>query len=135
MDQRLVKQVLESLLPKLEPTFIIIFGSHAKRINRSDSDLDIAFYKENGNFLPYDLFILSQELADFLKTEVDLINLHEASTVFAAQIFSEGEVIYSQNENIRIREQMKALSMYVKLNEDRAELLDRIEERGSVYEK
>lgn len=135
MDQRMVNEVLEFLLPKLAPTFLMIFGSHAKRTNRIESDLDIAFYKENANFSTYELFMLSQELADHLKIEVDLVNLREASTVFAAQIFSDGEVIYSRDENIRIREQMKALSMYVKLNEDRAELLDRIEERGSVYEK
>jgi len=135
MDQRMVNDILEFLLPKLAPTFLMIFGSHAKRTNRIESDLDIAFYKENADFTTYELFMLSQELADHLKIEVDLVNLREASTVFAAQIFSDGEVIYSRDDNIRIREQMKALSMYVKLNEDRAELLDRIEERGSVYEK
>lgn len=79
--------------------------------------------------------MLSQELADHLKIEVDLVNLREASTVFAAQIFTAGVVIYSRDENIRIREQIKALSMYAKLYEDRAELLDHIEVRGSVYEK
>lgn len=46
MDQRLVNDVLDLLLPKLEPTFLMIFGSHAKRTNRMDSDLDIAFTKK-----------------------------------------------------------------------------------------
>ncbi|WP_337991947.1 hypothetical protein [Lysinibacillus sp. JNUCC 51] len=53
--------------------------------------------------------------------------------MFAAQIFSSGMVIDCQDENAFVKERMKALSMYVTLNEQRAGILKAIEERGSVY--
>lgn len=66
----------------------------------------------------YDLFLYAQELADLLKVEVDLVNLAEASTVFQAQIFSTGEVIYCMDEYERMTMQMHVYSMYSKLNEE-----------------
>lgn len=53
--------------------------------------------------------------------------------MFAAQIFSSGIVIDCKDENTFVKERMKALSMYVTLNEQRAEILKAIEDRGSVY--
>ncbi len=46
----------------------------------------------------YPTFLIAQELADLLKADVDIINLNEASTVFKAQIFSSGILIYSEDD-------------------------------------
>ncbi|TQR07291.1 type VII toxin-antitoxin system MntA family adenylyltransferase antitoxin [Psychrobacillus soli] len=134
MEEHMKKQIADILVPALKPVFLIVFGSYAKGHARPDSDLDIAFYCDDAALTSYDVFMLAQQLADKLKMEVDLVNLKEANTVFQAQIFSTGVTIHCIDENIRVREQMKALSMYVKLNEDRWEALEQIARRGSVYD-
>lgn len=101
MNDHIFQQVTKFMTKKINPDFIIIFGSYATGTTHSKSDIDIAFYRDDYTFSAYELFMTSQELADTLTIEVDLIDLKEASTVFAAQIFSTGKVIYSKNANIQ----------------------------------
>ena len=119
----------------MKPSFIIVFGSYAKGLSRQNSDIDIAFYSEDTVLSSYDLFIIAQELADLLKIEVDLIDLRRASTVLKAQIFTNGKVIFADDELLLKKQQMTALRMYAELNEQRKEILNRIEESGCVYEE
>ncbi|MFE3893036.1 hypothetical protein ACFX4Y_25655 [Priestia sp. YIM B13446] len=79
--------------------------------------------------------MLAQELAVLLKREVNLVNIAETSTVFQAQIYTTGTVIYSEDDTLRMNEQMKALKMYAKLNEERKGVLRKVDESGSIYEK
>lgn len=79
--------------------------------------------------------MVAQELASKLQLDVDLVNIKEVSTVFKAQIFSSGQLIYAQDEEICKEQRMLALSMYAKLNEERKIILDKIDESGSIYEK
>jgi hypothetical protein len=97
--------------------------------------MDIAFYQENQAISSYEVFMMAQELADIIKMEVDLIDLQKASTVFKAQIYSIGNVIYAQDRNLLMTQKMTALSMYAKLNEERQPILKYIDESGSIYEK
>ncbi|MGM9922702.1 MAG: nucleotidyltransferase domain-containing protein [Bacillus sp. (in: firmicutes)] len=131
MDSKLIEQIIDIMVPRFDPDFILVFGSYAKGYERADSDLDIAFYC-GGSPGRYETFLVAQELADALKMEVDLIDLKGASTVFQAQIYTSGITIYSKDEDRRVKEQMKALSMYAKLNEERKAILDGIDERGTI---
>ncbi|SDN46509.1 Predicted nucleotidyltransferase [Fictibacillus solisalsi] len=126
--------IQEFLITKINPTFIIIFGSYAKDSVHKESDIDIAFHSQK-NFTTYEIFELAQELASLIKVDVDLININAASTVFKAQIYSTGQVIYCADENVLKNLQMTALSMYAKLNEERKNILKKIDESGSIYEK
>ena len=127
--------IREFLTNKVKPSFIIVFGSYAKGLSHRNSDIDIAFYSEDTILSSYDLFIIAQELAELLKIEVDLIDLRKASTVLKAQIFSTGKVIFADDELLLKKQQMIALKMYAELNEQRKEILNRIEESGRVYEE
>jgi predicted nucleotidyltransferase len=82
-----------------------------KNTTHKDSDIDIAFYNEEQSLTTYEIFLLAQELADILKIEVDLVNLRTASTVFKAQIYTTGAVIYSANDTLLNNLQMTALSL------------------------
>ncbi|WP_367946558.1 nucleotidyltransferase domain-containing protein [Bacillus sp. V59.32b] len=95
----------------------------------------MAFFSEERSLTTYEIFQLAQELADILKVEVDLIDLRTASTVFQAQIYTTGTIIYSANDLLLKNLQMTALSMYAKLNEERETILKKINESGSIYEK
>ena len=79
--------------------------------------------------------MFAKQLADIIGIEVDLVNLREASTVFATQIYSTGEVIYCKNANLRMELHMRTYSMYARLNEERQPIIDKIIETGSVYGK
>lgn len=135
MKSEMFQTIQDFLISKIHPTFIIIFGSYAKHSTHKDSDIDVAFYSENQSITTYDIFQLAQELADQLKIEVDLVNLRTASTVFKAQIYTTGTVIYSTDDTLLKSVQMTALSMYAKLNEERETILKKIDESGSIYEK
>ncbi|WP_260287863.1 type VII toxin-antitoxin system MntA family adenylyltransferase antitoxin [Peribacillus aracenensis] len=113
--------------------FCSLLGSYAKNTTHRDSDIDVAFYSQDSSHITYELFLLAQELADILKIDVDLINLRTASTVFQAQIYTTGIVIYSKDDTLLKNQQMIALSMYAKLNEEREIILKKIEESGSIY--
>lgn len=135
METAMFQQIKDFLIKKVNPLFIIVFGSYAKGKTHKNSDIDIAFYSDDRSLTTYDIFQLSQELADILKLEVDLVNIDFASTVFQAQIYTTGKVIYSKNDTFLKNHQMTALSMYANLNEERDVVLKKIDESRSIYEK
>ncbi|RKD25614.1 DNA polymerase subunit beta [Ammoniphilus oxalaticus] len=135
MTTSMYDKIEEFLVQKLNPDYIIVFGSYAKGFAHQESDIDLAFYTRDQTPNAYDLFLVAQELADLLQVEVDLINIANASTVFKAQIFSTGSLIYARDEALYLNHRMTALSMYVKLNEDRAVVLREIKKGGSIYDE
>jgi predicted nucleotidyltransferase len=135
MKSEMFQKIKDFLIGKMNPSFIIVFGSYAKSCTHKDSDIDVAFYNQDSSLSTYEIFLLAQELADILKIDVDLVNLGTASTVFKAQIYTTGTVIYSKDDTLLRNQQMTALSMYAKLNEERKNILKNISESGSVYEK
>jgi len=64
---------------------IYLFGSSVKNTMRKDSDIDVVFLSDK-SVDSFDLFLLSQKLANLLGREVDLIDIKKVSTVFQAQI-------------------------------------------------
>ncbi|RSK27651.1 nucleotidyltransferase domain-containing protein [Bacillus sp. HMF5848] len=134
MDSKIEQIIMQHLIGKLSPTLIYVFGSTIKGTSRAQSDIDIAFLGNN-MYDSYQLFIIGQELASKLGQEVDLIDLQKSSTVFQAQIVTTGKIIYCTDVNKKAQFEMKTLKMYAKLNEERAPVLESIEESGTIYEK
>ncbi|MGY0692799.1 type VII toxin-antitoxin system MntA family adenylyltransferase antitoxin [Virgibacillus sp. FSP13] len=127
--------IIDLLREKVSPFLIILFGSTVNGTAHRESDIDIAFLNDSTELDAYDLFIVAQELAATLHQDVDLIDLNKASTVFQAQIIDTGKVIYCTDELKKAKYTMKTLKMYAKLNEERAEILQKVNESGSVYGK
>src|SRR5699024_1464291 len=96
------------------------------------SDLDLAYFSFE-KLSPYDRFILAGELARFVNRDVDLVDIKQIDTVFTMQIFEYVIPIEYQNETEFHRERMRAYSMYATLNEQRAALIEAVQERGSVF--
>ena len=135
LTNSILEKAQKFLISKIHPSFIIVFGSFANGTTHKESDIDIAFYNKERNLTSYEVFMFAQELADILKMDVDLIDLNHASTVFQAQIFTTGKVIFSNDETLRMNIEMTALSMYVKLNEERKFILENVDKSGTIYEK
>ncbi len=125
-------QAVDLLRQRAAAYLIIVFGSYAKGLARSDSDIDIAYAGEK-TLSAYENFLLAQELAVLLGRDVDLLDLSQVSTVMKAQIVAFGRVIYCSDEVKRQYLFMKALREYATLSGERAVIVDSIARRGSVY--
>lgn len=125
-------QVVSLLRQRTAAFLVIVFGSCAKGLVRSDSDIDIAYAGEK-RLNAYEIFLLTQELAAMLARDVDLLDLSQVSTVMKAQIVAFGRVIYCSDEAKRQILFMRALREYATLSGERAVIVDSITRRGSVY--
>ena len=113
-------------LENIECDFIYIFGSYAKGEQNNDSDVDIAFYsliKHDS----YDVFLLAQEISLQLGKEVDLIQINFSTTVFQKEVVENGILIYEKNKIQREKFENLVLKKYLKLNEERKEIIDNYE--------
>ena len=125
--------IIDALSKAVSPFLIYLFGSYVKRTEHPDSDIDIAFLSKNKKLDKYELFLLAQEIASKLNRDVDLIDLNVASTVFQAQVISTGKVIYNMDNRERSQFEMKIFKMYAKLNEERAPIIEKINESGTIH--
>ena len=132
LETNLENQLIETIQNKINPDFIMLFGSFAKGTSRIDSDIDLAYFSKE-QLSSYERFLLANELAEIAGREVDLIDLKQIDTVFTMQIFSQGIPIFIQDENEYTRQKMRAFSMYATLSEQRASVIESIKERGSVF--
>ncbi len=118
------KKIKKILINKLSPKLIYIFGSMVKNRVRNDSDIDIAILTEK-QIDEYKLYMISQQLADELKREVDIVDLRKASTVFKAEILRTGKLIYNSDNPEKMHFQLGILQDYVFLNERRQEIINK----------
>lgn len=132
LTEEMQNQIIEHIQSTLHADFIILFGSFAKGTQREDSDLDIAFFSKQ-EITPYERFVLASELAEVVDREVDLVDIRQIDTVFTMQIFSQGIPIYIEDPDQFYIQRMRAYSMYLALNEQRAPIIESIKERGSVF--
>src|SRR5690625_3063175 len=110
-----VKELLVTpIVNKLNPDFIILYGSFAKGTQNEHSDLDIAYFSDE-EMSSADRFISARKLSHTVKRKVDLIHIKKANTVFTMEIFSEGEPIHIAHENSLVSQRMRAYTMYVSL--------------------
>ncbi len=124
--------LVDKIVRKLQPSFILLFGSYAKGTAHTKSDIDIAYYSSE-ELSSYERFILASDLAGLVGCEVDLVDISTIDTVFTMQIFEQGIPIYIADKNELVRQKMRAYSMYAEFNEQRAPVIEAIKERGSVY--
>lgn len=132
-DLSYLQPVLELLDVRIHPFAVYLFGSGARGQLREDSDIDLAFLA-NTPPTPYEQFLIAQEAAERLNREVDLVNLWAVETVFQAQIVTKGRLVVNRDRERVVSFQIRTLKEYALLNDERAAILERIRERGSLYE-
>ncbi len=128
-----VGQLIPILLDGIPETqAIYLFGSHARGQSHPDSDLDLAILAKTK--LPASLlWETAQRLASHIGVDVDLVNLGEASTVMQMQIITADQRLYCKDERACGEFEDLVFSSYARLNEERAEILRDIAERGRVH--
>lgn len=128
-----IETIVKLLQNEFSPYCILLIGSAAKGELTSESDVDIVFMSDKSH-RPYQLYTVAQDLAIKLGRDVDLIDFHQASTVFQAQIVSTRKIIYCNDPNRKAQDFMLAYKKYAKLNEERQIILDAIKESGEIYD-
>ena len=116
---------------------IYLFGSYGTEDEWADSDLDIALLmppetaKSVGHLM---MSPLRSALERLLGREVDLLNARQVSTVFQKEIVMAERRIYAANEYAADEFEMRTLSSYQKLNQERAEVLAEGARSGRFYD-
>jgi uncharacterized protein len=123
------KKVRTVLANKLSTKLVYIFGSMVKNRVRNDSDIDIAILTDK-QIDEYKLYMVSQQLADELKREVDIVDLRKASIVFKAEILRTGKLVYNSDNMIKMDFQLNVLKQYALLNEERKGIINRIQNKS-----
>ena len=131
-----MKEILDIIkkiiLENVDCDAIVLFGSYARGTQNAESDIDIAI-KPNTNISKKQIFYLSQDLEEEIKTEVDLINLDDINDSFRYEILINGKTIYCKDE---FKFELYKLDMYreyLELNESRQIIIDRIKKGDTIY--
>jgi predicted nucleotidyltransferase len=112
---------------------VYLHGSYATPYERDESDIDIAVLSERALSLDEQIKFSVALQNELEGRDVDLADLHRVNTVFAAQIVTSGRRVITINPEIADRFEMLTLSKYVRLNEERAEILADIKQRGRIF--
>jgi uncharacterized protein len=120
-----IKSALPSVLA------IYAFGSQITGHANENSDLDLAVLID-GQVETFDLWDLASQLSEIAGCDVDLLNMRLASTVMQYQILQTGRTLWAKQPDAGIFESF-ILSEKINLDVLRKELLEDIDQRGSIY--
>ena len=122
-----LSNIVDSILRDLPETqAVYLFGSAARDTLLPSSDLDLAVLlppleaQRVGNLSGGSLHL---SLESMLSRDVDLINLREASTVFQKEIITGGRLLLCRDAGAADEFEMHVLSLYQKLNAERADII------------
>lgn len=116
--------ILKRHFPDLQAVYL--FGSHGAEYERPESDVDIAVLLPPAiaaQTTTDKLLDCTTELSTALDKEVDLVNLRHANTVFQHEIIFNATLIHVADQYAVDVFEMITMSLYQKLNEERAEIL------------
>ena len=134
MSEKIPKEIVVSFLLGKHPALVAIylFGSSVQGTTDPGSDIDLAILPVHP-IDPMERWDLTQDLANLLKCEVDLVDLRRASTVMRMQVISSGQCLYESKRHERDRFEDYVYSSYARLNEERKEIIKEIKNRGTGY--
>lgn len=115
---------------------IYLFGSYGTKNEWPDSDVDIALLLPPDQAKASRMLAMSplcSDLGSLLEKPVDLVNLREVSTVFQKEIITADRRIYTGDAYGADEFEMLVLSLYQKLGEERADILEDFWRTGRAY--
>ncbi|MGQ4914451.1 MAG: type VII toxin-antitoxin system MntA family adenylyltransferase antitoxin [Candidatus Asgardarchaeia archaeon] len=122
LDLDKIKNTLRKLFEKDDNVeFAYVFGSVIKGKTHPLSDIDVAVYLKDDSIRK--VVELNAKIVDALGDNVDFVVLNKAPYSLRYIIISEGVLIFSRNENLRIDFESKAMLLGI----DEKEALDAIE--------
>jgi uncharacterized protein len=111
---------------------VYVHGSFGTPRQRPASDLDIAILA-GAPLRAERRLALAAAVGEASGREADIADLRTASTVFRSRVVAEGECVFEGDETARREFEMRSLSAYALLNEERAGIIEDIRKRGSIH--
>jgi len=134
-SELLENRLVEAIRARVDGCLAVYrFGSWGTLDQRSDSDIDLAVLAP-APLDPVARWDLAQQLASLAGRDVDLVDLHKASTVLRYQVIAYGERLFSADAATVERFEDQVFSRYVRFNEARSAILEDVKKRGSIYGK
>lgn len=109
---------------------LYIFGSFVKKELREDSDIDIAVI---GTFNFKKRIEYIYDLEKILNAKIDLIDFNKVDLLFQIEIITNGKCLFCKDRYEKEKLEMKILSKYLTLEEDRKVVIESIYKRGTVF--
>ncbi len=133
VESQITAEIIKSLrknIPNLEA--IYLFGSQADKSANPDSDWDFS-YLSRTKIAATERWKLKSALETNLDINLDLIDLYQADTVTQFQVVKTGRCVWYKDQLTLDEFEVRTISLYQKLNLERAEIIEEIAHRGSVY--
>ena len=128
-----IEQIIKKEILKLNSVkMIYLYGSVLSEAFNDESDIDCALYCNESDFNKGYLEI-KPEIELTLKRDLDLVNIKTANPDFATEIIASGKLIYTKDQLFKDKFEMRILSEYLTLEEDRAIVLENIYKTGRVF--
>lgn len=134
MDRETILGIITKHYPSTQAVYL--FGSFDSPHQRAESDVDLALLLPLPDASSSTSLMLSDcryELQDVLKREVDLISARDSDTVFQKEIIEGGRRIACWDNDAAIEFEFMTLSLYQKLNEERAAILHQFARTKRAY--
>lgn len=134
VKHEVIVQSILNFYPDIQGVYL--FGSYDTECVRLDSDIDLAL------LLPFHSAVKTKDLplspcrVDLetkLGRNVDLINLRLTNTVLQNEILNAGRLIFAKEPEAIHEFEMRVLSDYQKLNEERKDILEDFHRTGRAY--
>ena len=136
MQEHSVKNVILPTVSRFFPDAcaVYLFGSFGTEYERPDSDIDLAILLPPSTGNRSNLEACRAAVEEITGRDVDLIDLGHADAVFRFEIVLTGRLLTPVTSDVRSFE-MLTMSLYQKLNEERADILSDIVEKGVVLSR
>ena len=137
LDPDQIAELIRTLLAAYpEVQGIYLYGSAAEGGLGADSDVDIAVLLPHRRANAAGSLAMSEarfELEHMLGRPVDLVNARTSPAVLQKEIVATGACVFARDPVSIDEYEMRVLSAYGKLNEERKEILDAFLETGRAY--
>lgn len=118
IDESARNKIINYFSKRPEIAAVYLYGSQAKGVAKRDSDIDLAVLTTDksryiGLNSPQILF--TQELSEILNKKVEVQDLKTVRIDFAHRVLTEGKLLVSNNEKVRIKFEESVIRRYFDL--------------------
>jgi predicted nucleotidyltransferase len=114
-----IEERLRELLAQAPAEYVVayLFGSQAHGEARSDSDVDVGFWRRtpSPSRLEDQPYLYAEQLGQALGREVDLVELNKAPPDLIHEVLSHGKIVLERDPDARIGFEVRARQRYLDL--------------------
>lgn len=126
---KLIPELAKVLEKERDVIFAYLFGSYGKGCKGELSDVDVGVLLEGDDLFERKLELISLISAVLKTQEIDLVVLNEASPSLVRSVMDTGKLLFSKDEEKRIKFFSKNLKDYIDFSHHRRKIWDAMKKR------